>query len=194
MKGWQSRLNGGKKQQKVRSISNNDDRKVINVWQSRGRCRLEEAGKCQRFLHKWSSFWCNFCWGPPPLGSSYSKRGGQSDNRTAVEDSGRKGSSGSSTTKVPASPLVSADRKKSATPSTVRPNARTSDMTFLTLRFSSYTNLNSVCCGFCIIGITIYRHRSKKTNKIHTVLTVNEPFEGYKNISAWTFSRNSVAT
>nr|XP_046236828.1 serine/threonine-protein kinase MARK2 isoform X9 [Scatophagus argus] len=51
-------------------------------------------------------------------GSSYSKRGGQSDNRTAVEDSGRKGSSGSSTTKVPASPLVSSDRKKSATPST----------------------------------------------------------------------------
>uniref|UniRef100_A0A7N6AUY9 non-specific serine/threonine protein kinase n=1 Tax=Anabas testudineus TaxID=64144 RepID=A0A7N6AUY9_ANATE len=45
------------------------------------------------------------------------KRGGQADNRTAVEDSGRKGSSGSSTTKVPASPLVS-DRKKSATPST----------------------------------------------------------------------------
>ncbi|XP_049923152.1 serine/threonine-protein kinase MARK2 isoform X11 [Epinephelus lanceolatus] len=32
-------------------------------------------------------------------GSSYSKRGGQSDNRTAGEDSGRKGSSGSSTTK-----------------------------------------------------------------------------------------------
>ncbi|XP_029932601.1 serine/threonine-protein kinase MARK2 isoform X6 [Myripristis murdjan] len=51
-------------------------------------------------------------------GSSYSKRGGQSDNRSAVEDSGRKGSSGSSTTKVPASPLVSSDRKKSATPST----------------------------------------------------------------------------
>ncbi|XP_026208724.1 serine/threonine-protein kinase MARK2 isoform X13 [Anabas testudineus] len=51
------------------------------------------------------------------IGSSYSKRGGQADNRTAVEDSGRKGSSGSSTTKVPASPLVS-DRKKSATPST----------------------------------------------------------------------------
>uniref|UniRef100_A0A671TQ67 MAP/microtubule affinity-regulating kinase 3 n=1 Tax=Sparus aurata TaxID=8175 RepID=A0A671TQ67_SPAAU len=50
-------------------------------------------------------------------GSSYSKRGGQADNRTAAEDSGRKGSSGSSTTKVPASPLVSAD-KKSATPST----------------------------------------------------------------------------
>uniref|UniRef100_A0A3Q3K0G3 MAP/microtubule affinity-regulating kinase 3 n=1 Tax=Monopterus albus TaxID=43700 RepID=A0A3Q3K0G3_MONAL len=50
-------------------------------------------------------------------GSSYSKRGGQADNRTAVEDSGRKGS-GSSTTKVPASPLVSSDRKKSATPST----------------------------------------------------------------------------
>uniref|UniRef100_A0A3B4YSW5 non-specific serine/threonine protein kinase n=1 Tax=Seriola lalandi dorsalis TaxID=1841481 RepID=A0A3B4YSW5_SERLL len=52
------------------------------------------------------------------LGSSYSKRGGQADNRTAGEDSGRKGSSGSSTTKVPASPLVSSDRKKSATPST----------------------------------------------------------------------------
>ncbi|XP_069374338.1 serine/threonine-protein kinase MARK2 isoform X21 [Paralichthys olivaceus] len=51
-------------------------------------------------------------------GSSYSKRGGQADNRTAAEDSGRKGSSGSSTTKVPASPLVSSDRKKSATPST----------------------------------------------------------------------------
>ncbi|TMS02202.1 Serine/threonine-protein kinase MARK2, partial [Larimichthys crocea] len=51
-------------------------------------------------------------------GSSYSKRGGQGDNRTAAEDSGRKGSSGSSTTKVPASPLVSSDRKKSATPST----------------------------------------------------------------------------
>uniref|UniRef100_A0A668A956 non-specific serine/threonine protein kinase n=1 Tax=Myripristis murdjan TaxID=586833 RepID=A0A668A956_9TELE len=52
------------------------------------------------------------------ISSSYSKRGGQSDNRSAVEDSGRKGSSGSSTTKVPASPLVSSDRKKSATPST----------------------------------------------------------------------------
>uniref|UniRef100_A0A673CW65 non-specific serine/threonine protein kinase n=1 Tax=Sphaeramia orbicularis TaxID=375764 RepID=A0A673CW65_9TELE len=50
--------------------------------------------------------------------SSYSKRGGQGDNRTAGEDSGRKSSSGSSTTKVPASPLVSSDRKKSATPST----------------------------------------------------------------------------
>ncbi|XP_061922019.1 serine/threonine-protein kinase MARK2 isoform X12 [Entelurus aequoreus] len=48
-------------------------------------------------------------------GSSYSKRG---DNRTSGEDSVRKGSSGSSTTKVPASPLVSSDRKKSATPST----------------------------------------------------------------------------
>lgn len=50
--------------------------------------------------------------------SSYSKRGGQADNRTVAEDSGRKGSSGSSTTKVPASPLVPSDRKKSATPST----------------------------------------------------------------------------
>ncbi|XP_031592634.1 serine/threonine-protein kinase MARK2 isoform X9 [Oreochromis aureus] len=52
------------------------------------------------------------------IGSSYSKRGGQTDNRSAGEDSGRKGSSGSSTTKVPASPLASSDRKKSATPST----------------------------------------------------------------------------
>ncbi|XP_061524626.1 serine/threonine-protein kinase MARK2 isoform X8 [Phycodurus eques] len=51
-------------------------------------------------------------------GSSYSKRGGQADNRTAGEDSGRKGLSGSSTTKVAASPLASSDRKKSATPST----------------------------------------------------------------------------
>ncbi|XP_076026920.1 serine/threonine-protein kinase MARK2 isoform X5 [Genypterus blacodes] len=51
-------------------------------------------------------------------GSSYSKRGGQADNRSTAEDSGRKGSSGSSTTKVPASPLVSSDRKRSATPST----------------------------------------------------------------------------
>lgn len=51
-------------------------------------------------------------------GSSYSKRGGQTDNRSAGEDSGRKGSSGSSTTKVPASPLASSDRKKSGTPST----------------------------------------------------------------------------
>ncbi|XP_077356610.1 serine/threonine-protein kinase MARK2 isoform X9 [Festucalex cinctus] len=50
-------------------------------------------------------------------GSSYSKRGGQADNRTGGDDSGRKGS-GSSTTKMPASPLVPSDRKKSATPST----------------------------------------------------------------------------
>lgn len=60
---------------------------------------------------------------PPPFptgSSSYSKRGGQADNRTVTEDPGRKGSSGSSTTKVPASPLVPSDRKKSATPSTVR--------------------------------------------------------------------------
>lgn len=56
---------------------------------------------------------------PLPPGSAYSKRGGQADNRTVAEDSGRKGSSGSSTTKVPASPLAPSDRKKSATPSTV---------------------------------------------------------------------------
>uniref|UniRef100_A0A668A8X3 non-specific serine/threonine protein kinase n=1 Tax=Myripristis murdjan TaxID=586833 RepID=A0A668A8X3_9TELE len=57
---------------------------------------------------------------PPPslVALSLKHPGGQSDNRSAVEDSGRKGSSGSSTTKVPASPLVSSDRKKSATPST----------------------------------------------------------------------------
>uniref|UniRef100_A0A8C9ZKF3 non-specific serine/threonine protein kinase n=1 Tax=Sander lucioperca TaxID=283035 RepID=A0A8C9ZKF3_SANLU len=52
-----------------------------------------------------------------PLINGLSEGGGQSDNRTAGEDSGRKGS-GSSTTKVPASPLVPTDRKKSATPST----------------------------------------------------------------------------
>lgn len=52
--------------------------------------------------------------------SSYSKRGGQADNRSAVEDSGRKGS-GSSTTKVQASPPAP-DRKKSGTPSTVSQN------------------------------------------------------------------------
>uniref|UniRef100_A0A8C7Y1M4 non-specific serine/threonine protein kinase n=1 Tax=Oryzias sinensis TaxID=183150 RepID=A0A8C7Y1M4_9TELE len=50
--------------------------------------------------------------------SSYSKRGGPGDSRPAAEDSGKKSLSGSSTTKVPASPLVSSDRKKSATPST----------------------------------------------------------------------------
>uniref|UniRef100_A0A3P9HM48 MAP/microtubule affinity-regulating kinase 3 n=1 Tax=Oryzias latipes TaxID=8090 RepID=A0A3P9HM48_ORYLA len=50
--------------------------------------------------------------------SSYSKRGGPGDSRPAAEDSGKKSLSGSSTTKVPASPLVSLDRKKSATPST----------------------------------------------------------------------------
>uniref|UniRef100_H2LMF1 non-specific serine/threonine protein kinase n=1 Tax=Oryzias latipes TaxID=8090 RepID=H2LMF1_ORYLA len=45
-------------------------------------------------------------------------RGGPGDSRSAAEDSGKKSVSGSSTTKVPASPLVSSDRKKSATPST----------------------------------------------------------------------------
>uniref|UniRef100_A0A3P9KQY0 non-specific serine/threonine protein kinase n=1 Tax=Oryzias latipes TaxID=8090 RepID=A0A3P9KQY0_ORYLA len=45
-------------------------------------------------------------------------RGGPGDSRPAAEDSGKKSLSGSSTTKVPASPLVSLDRKKSATPST----------------------------------------------------------------------------
>ncbi|CAL9694201.1 unnamed protein product [Knipowitschia caucasica] len=52
-------------------------------------------------------------------GSTYSKRSGQGDKSgtTPAEDPGRKGSSSSSTTKVPASPLAP-DRKKSATPST----------------------------------------------------------------------------
>ncbi|XP_051509097.1 serine/threonine-protein kinase MARK2-like isoform X7 [Myxocyprinus asiaticus] len=47
--------------------------------------------------------------------SSYSKRP-QGENKHAVEDSGRKGSS--SSTKVPPSPVVSSERKKSSTPST----------------------------------------------------------------------------
>ncbi|XP_024143933.1 serine/threonine-protein kinase MARK2 [Oryzias melastigma] len=55
---------------------------------------------------------------PTEQGSSYSKRGGPGDSRPAAEDSGKKSLSGSSTTKVPASPLVSSDRKKSTTPST----------------------------------------------------------------------------
>ncbi|KAI4895750.1 hypothetical protein NFI96_024055, partial [Prochilodus magdalenae] len=46
---------------------------------------------------------------------SYSKRP-QGDNKHTTEDSGRKGSS--SSTKVPPSPIVPADRKKSSTPST----------------------------------------------------------------------------
>uniref|UniRef100_A0A3B5R9N2 non-specific serine/threonine protein kinase n=1 Tax=Xiphophorus maculatus TaxID=8083 RepID=A0A3B5R9N2_XIPMA len=55
---------------------------------------------------------------PPHKVQIHILMGGQSDNRSTAEDSGRKGSSGSSTTKVGASPLVSSDRKKSATPST----------------------------------------------------------------------------
>uniref|UniRef100_A0A8B9JM12 MAP/microtubule affinity-regulating kinase 3 n=1 Tax=Astyanax mexicanus TaxID=7994 RepID=A0A8B9JM12_ASTMX len=47
--------------------------------------------------------------------SSYSKRP-QGDNKHTTEDSGRKGSS--SSTKVPPSPIVPGDRKKSSTPST----------------------------------------------------------------------------
>ncbi|TRY87660.1 hypothetical protein DNTS_013609, partial [Danionella cerebrum] len=47
--------------------------------------------------------------------SSYSKRP-QGENKHGVEDSGRKGSS--SSTKVPPSPVVSSERKKSTTPST----------------------------------------------------------------------------
>uniref|UniRef100_A0A3B4CSP1 non-specific serine/threonine protein kinase n=1 Tax=Pygocentrus nattereri TaxID=42514 RepID=A0A3B4CSP1_PYGNA len=49
------------------------------------------------------------------LFSSYSKRP-QGDNKHTAEDSGRKGSS--SSTKVPPSPIVPGDRKKSSTPST----------------------------------------------------------------------------
>ncbi|KAL0189218.1 hypothetical protein M9458_016317, partial [Cirrhinus mrigala] len=47
---------------------------------------------------------------------SYSKRP-QGENKHGVEDSGRKGSS--SSTKVPPSPVISSERKKSSTPSTV---------------------------------------------------------------------------
>lgn len=46
---------------------------------------------------------------------SYSKRP-QGENKQGVEDSGRKGSS--SSTKVPPSPVISSERKKSSTPST----------------------------------------------------------------------------
>uniref|UniRef100_A0A8C1SXN6 MAP/microtubule affinity-regulating kinase 3 n=1 Tax=Cyprinus carpio TaxID=7962 RepID=A0A8C1SXN6_CYPCA len=46
---------------------------------------------------------------------SYSKRS-QGENKHGVEDSGRKGSS--SSTKVPPSPVISSERKKSSTPST----------------------------------------------------------------------------
>uniref|UniRef100_A0A673I5V0 non-specific serine/threonine protein kinase n=1 Tax=Sinocyclocheilus rhinocerous TaxID=307959 RepID=A0A673I5V0_9TELE len=49
------------------------------------------------------------------IGSSYSKRP-QGENKHRVEDSGRKGSS--SSTKVPPSPVISSERKKSSTPST----------------------------------------------------------------------------
>ncbi|CAL8241680.1 unnamed protein product [Merluccius merluccius] len=53
-------------------------------------------------------------------GTSYKRGGQQGENRgTGITDeAGRKSSSGSSTTKVPASPLAPTDRKKSATPST----------------------------------------------------------------------------
>ncbi|XP_052000497.1 serine/threonine-protein kinase MARK2-like isoform X3 [Xyrauchen texanus] len=47
--------------------------------------------------------------------SSYSKRP-QGENKHAVEDTGKKGSS--SSTKVPPSPVISSERKKSSTPST----------------------------------------------------------------------------
>uniref|UniRef100_A0A8C2HH53 non-specific serine/threonine protein kinase n=1 Tax=Cyprinus carpio TaxID=7962 RepID=A0A8C2HH53_CYPCA len=49
------------------------------------------------------------------IGSSYSKRP-QGENKHRVEDSGRKGSS--SSTKVPPSPVITSERKKSSTPST----------------------------------------------------------------------------
>ncbi|KAJ3580599.1 hypothetical protein NHX12_034344, partial [Muraenolepis orangiensis] len=50
-------------------------------------------------------------------GTSY-KRGAENRSTGTTDEAGRKGSSGSSTTKVPASPLAPTDRKKSATPST----------------------------------------------------------------------------
>uniref|UniRef100_A0A673JAJ0 non-specific serine/threonine protein kinase n=1 Tax=Sinocyclocheilus rhinocerous TaxID=307959 RepID=A0A673JAJ0_9TELE len=49
------------------------------------------------------------------IGSSHSKRP-QGENKHGVEDSGRKGSS--SSTKVPPSPVIFSERKKSSTPST----------------------------------------------------------------------------
>ncbi|XP_030193925.1 serine/threonine-protein kinase MARK2 isoform X2 [Gadus morhua] len=52
-------------------------------------------------------------------GTSYKRAGTQGENRSGTTDeAGRKSSSGSSTNKVPASPLPPTDRKKSATPST----------------------------------------------------------------------------
>ncbi|XP_056431699.1 serine/threonine-protein kinase MARK2 isoform X9 [Gadus chalcogrammus] len=52
-------------------------------------------------------------------GTSYKRGGTQGENRSGTTDeAGRKSSSGSSTNKVPASPLPPTDRKKSATPST----------------------------------------------------------------------------
>lgn len=111
--------------------------KMTNEWQNKRWCWDDnDDGKRGGCRSKWWPFSCvpslSFFLSLSP-GSSYSKRGGQGDNRTAAEDSGRKGSSGSSTTKVPASPLVSSDRKKSATPSTVRPNTHTAYLTFVTL-------------------------------------------------------------
>uniref|UniRef100_A0A8C4ZQZ3 non-specific serine/threonine protein kinase n=1 Tax=Gadus morhua TaxID=8049 RepID=A0A8C4ZQZ3_GADMO len=55
--------------------------------------------------------------------TSYKRAGTQGENRSGTTDeAGRKSSSGSSTNKVPASPLPPTDRKKSATPSTVSPS------------------------------------------------------------------------
>lgn len=90
-------------------------------------------------------------------GSSYSKRGGQTDNRSAGEDSGRKGSSGSSTTKVPASPLASSDRKKSGTPSTVRPNTHAADI----FAFKPYQKHKGLYLRHRLVHTQIPKHAHK---------------------------------
>lgn len=92
-----------------------------------------------------------------PPGSSYSKRGGQTDNRSAGEDSGRKGSSGSSTTKVPASPLASSDRKKSGTPSTVRPNTHAADI----FAFKPYQKHKGLYLRHRLVHTQIPKHAHK---------------------------------
>ncbi len=85
---------------------------------------------------------------------SYSKRP-QGENKHGVEDSGRKGSN--SSTKVPPSPAISSERKKSSTPSTV--SVCLFDMFlkdlfinfFFFLKTDKWTNLNSTL--FCVIKL-----------------------------------------
>uniref|UniRef100_A0A8B9JLY8 non-specific serine/threonine protein kinase n=1 Tax=Astyanax mexicanus TaxID=7994 RepID=A0A8B9JLY8_ASTMX len=76
--------------------------------------------------------------------SSYSKRP-QGDNKHTTEDSGRKGSS--SSTKVPPSPIVPGDRKKSSTPSTVSVYICHVLINFNSLSFPSFPMENCHCCS-----------------------------------------------